>query len=798
MWRPPVAGAPLLWKGFIWKFEKFRRVQRVVACRGRAQAAHSARADSSAMLSSVHGSRVGAPSGRSGAARAHYDDHSSGRYAGRPPSSGRARDGASQRRLRPDSAGGLSRPPKGAATMKAGDMYRRHLSNRADEEAKRVAAALMSEPRRLESFAGSGKGLGRQGFNTSHEVASSAGGRSRSSRQGSASDRGSASERAGSARGRKDAALKRRPSSDRGGDRSSVGRGAHPESEASRSPDPTSDPSSRSPGDGDASSAPAPAAGESVAVDGSIVIHVCDENRKVNKDFVCDRELLVREMRYFRTYLTAATRDVDISVHCDVHIFEWLMRYINRPDTPPSLEVKSVVSILISSNFLQMGRLVGECLQFIHDHFNSIVKLPIDLNCLGPELQTRLARLFTDEELYGLADRKDKLLSKLYMKRLEQMFESDDNSLFCCVSCRCLYTSAQRGSMECSKAKVFVDFHGNAISRHVPDRSWSLNKFIQTLREQGMAWRSIYWRLWGMVNSMTCRRCGEVFMCAAYGHCLFHPVEPRFEAKDDSTGTYPCCGAAAYRFDTASRSIGGCQARNHEVNTRSSDGDTLRVLVRNMEHATVPYAAPADTDEGRAGSRDGDGLTDSTGKGNDPASAARQSATSPLTTLAMLGTTGDGTSRALGSADGGAGDSGNLSSAGRGAGSGYGSGGGTDSRPASRGRSHSRDARQASDGEESVLWRPESRFSDATDLPLTPLAGGRRGRAMPADPARMSPRRYRVVRIDTQRNDDEAHMQNLMQSLHRLRDDPSDSAAASRGGGAAASSRDAPRTPFGM
>lgn len=60
------------------------------------------------------------------------------------------------------------------------------------------------------------------------------------------------------------------------------------------------------------------------------MIHVFDENRKVNKDFTCEKDLLVAHMKYFEKYLTEATSvdDIDISVHCDIKIFEWLMRYL--------------------------------------------------------------------------------------------------------------------------------------------------------------------------------------------------------------------------------------------------------------------------------------------------------------------------------------------------------------------------------------------------------------------------------------------------------------------------------------
>ena len=83
-----------------------------------------------------------------------------------------------------------------------------------------------------------------------------------------------------------------------------------------------------------------------------IVIHVCDENRKVNKDFKCERSLLLRHMKYFEKYLSGAKScdDIDISVHCDINIFDWLIRYVHSAH--PKLEVKNAVSILISSDFL--------------------------------------------------------------------------------------------------------------------------------------------------------------------------------------------------------------------------------------------------------------------------------------------------------------------------------------------------------------------------------------------------------------------------------------------------------------
>ena len=53
----------------------------------------------------------------------------------------------------------------------------------------------------------------------------------------------------------------------------------------------------------------------------------------VKKDFHCPRDLLIEEMKYFAEYLSIDAQrweEVDISVHCDVQIFDWLMKFVKR------------------------------------------------------------------------------------------------------------------------------------------------------------------------------------------------------------------------------------------------------------------------------------------------------------------------------------------------------------------------------------------------------------------------------------------------------------------------------------
>ena len=58
-----------------------------------------------------------------------------------------------------------------------------------------------------------------------------------------------------------------------------------------------------------------------------VVIHVYDQGRGLMKDFHCQKHIMLTKMRYFDNYIKGAKsiNDLDISVHCDVFVFEWLM-----------------------------------------------------------------------------------------------------------------------------------------------------------------------------------------------------------------------------------------------------------------------------------------------------------------------------------------------------------------------------------------------------------------------------------------------------------------------------------------
>lgn len=189
--------------------------------------------------------------------------------------------------------------------------------------------------------------------------------------------------------------------------------------------------------------------------------------------------MLAQEMKYFAEYLSDATsaEDIDISVHCDVNIFAWLMNYVKLKhgaatlgdSAPPTLSTKNVVSILISSDFLKMEQLVQLCLKFCHDHLNVILKGPTNMNCITNKLLTRLAELFTHSELAHITDKKDKLLSKLHWKKIEQFFDlgGPASLLWSCSECRKLLLVDNHEHVACTPGRIVVDYQGQVLFNHL-------------------------------------------------------------------------------------------------------------------------------------------------------------------------------------------------------------------------------------------------------------------------------------------------------------------------------------------
>ncbi|KAF5401942.1 hypothetical protein PHET_04917 [Paragonimus heterotremus] len=217
-----------------------------------------------------------------------------------------------------------------------------------------------------------------------------------------------------------------------------------------------------------------------------VTIRVRDEAKGGQRDFICDRDLLISEMRYFRSYLmddaNTFVPNVEILVHCDVKVFEWLMRYVKRRKEPKNyqecwLSVSNVLALLISSDFLQMDSLLDKCVAYFCEHINAIIASPCSLSCLTDTLLQRIVKQLDVVELEKMKDKKDKVKSKLFLKKLEQLFDENYSSpecpenaffIFQCAYCDCILTKTTAQTVPCLPWRRLVSQSGNLIPIHRP------------------------------------------------------------------------------------------------------------------------------------------------------------------------------------------------------------------------------------------------------------------------------------------------------------------------------------------
>ncbi|XP_047208021.1 SANT and BTB domain regulator of class switch recombination isoform X1 [Girardinichthys multiradiatus] len=360
----------------------------------------------------------------------------------------------------------------------------------------------------------------------------------------------------------------------------------------------------------------------------NMVIHVCDETKNLKQDFTCPRDLLVKEMRYFAEYLSVDQQrweEVDISVHCDVQIFDWLMNYVRRNSAgegnkdKPRLEPSNVISILISSEFLKMDTLVEECIQYCHKHMSAIVATPCNMNCINSNLATRIAELFNHNEADDIRDKKDKFKSKLFQKKIEQLFDPNHqnkdspgnaSTLYKCGLCLKLLTKDTERKISCIPGKINVDVQGQIIYTHTRQKSWDVHEYITALYEELKSWVLVYWRIWGTINHLTCSRCQQVFVCAELTHCKYHPdsvLYPGMGAEKGwhGAGIYLCCNQRVLRFDPTGIPK-GCKMRDHIVNVpdeeKCDDVTAARIRVLNdlllhRDAVCLSKTSPAESSE---------------------------------------------------------------------------------------------------------------------------------------------------------------------------------------------------------
>ena len=234
----------------------------------------------------------------------------------------------------------------------------------------------------------------------------------------------------------------------------------------------------------------------------------------------------------------------------------------------PKLDIKNAVTILIPAEFLKIDRLVRECLDFIGEHIEEISRVQVDMSCINTNIIREMAKKVSLDRLDCLKERKDKIVSRLFMKKLELLLEKEKNYLHKCAYCSKLFTKKQRKVLACKQGLQSIDANGQMRAKHVIDRNWDLKKFVTFVRETyRISWKEIYWKVWSYLNLIRCDRCQDFYPIAEMGNCRYHKEAPRAKVGLGSSGTYEyrCCNETVdiYKVLNGSKSESGCETQLH-------------------------------------------------------------------------------------------------------------------------------------------------------------------------------------------------------------------------------------------
>jgi hypothetical protein len=88
-------------------------------------------------------------------------------------------------------------------------------------------------------------------------------------------------------------------------------------------------------------------------------------------------------------------------------------------------------------------------MNYFINNIEEISKVQVDMSCINSQIIREMAKRVNLERLDVLKERKDKLISRLFMKKLELLLEKETNYLYKCAYCNKLFTKGQRKFMNC-------------------------------------------------------------------------------------------------------------------------------------------------------------------------------------------------------------------------------------------------------------------------------------------------------------------------------------------------------------
>ena len=257
-----------------------------------------------------------------------------------------------------------------------------------------------------------------------------------------------------------------------------------------------------------------------------VTIHVLDESRDLKSDFNCGRSLLVSEMKYFAEYLPeeeSALNEIDISVHCDVDIFGWLMKWVKRHETPDqfSLTQANIIPVLVSADFLQMDQLVNYAAQQTAEFIAKV-----NLKVLSKTLIDKVANHMTATSAEQVED--EPIREDIY-KRLAVNLACGAR-LFKCAVCQNILPWVNRQQLRCIGKNIDLDRRGNVRWKHTVETQWDFvngtSSDLVKLTAETKSYKSLYWKIWGLIHVFNCSTCHQDYQVGTRGVVVTSTLSP--------------------------------------------------------------------------------------------------------------------------------------------------------------------------------------------------------------------------------------------------------------------------------
>uniref|UniRef100_A0A7S0CL10 SANT and BTB domain-containing protein n=1 Tax=Proboscia inermis TaxID=420281 RepID=A0A7S0CL10_9STRA len=130
------------------------------------------------------------------------------------------------------------------------------------------------------------------------------------------------------------------------------------------------------------------------------------------------------QMKYFATNekLNSSDHDdeIEIFIHCDCHVFDWLLTFMHSTTDKPKLESFSFVPILIASDFLKMEEVIQFCMEYVR--LNPSVLSVADLSLLSESMIIQMAREIPSKVLLDVSSFEGSFFTRLFKAKVEVTF----------------------------------------------------------------------------------------------------------------------------------------------------------------------------------------------------------------------------------------------------------------------------------------------------------------------------------------------------------------------------------------